>query len=116
MLQPFVESGRVRPLASTGASRAISMPNVPTMMESGIADFDLTNWYGLFAPAGTPREIVERLNAEARKAVASPELHDRLAKMGSAVVPGTPEQFAAFIRAEAPRAAEVVRRSGAKVD
>jgi tripartite-type tricarboxylate transporter receptor subunit TctC len=116
VLQPFVDSGRARPLATTGAKRSISLPNVPTMMESGAKDFDVTNWYGLFAPAGTPREIVERLNAEVRKAMDTPELKDRLAKMGSAVVPGTADEFAQFVRAEVPRAAELVRKSGAKVD
>ncbi len=116
VLQPFVESGRARPLATTGAKRSISLPNVPTMMESGAKDFDVTNWYGLFAPAGTPREIVERLNAEVRKAMETPELKERLAKMGSAVVPGTADEFAQFVRAEVPRAAELVKKSGAKVD
>lgn len=115
-LQPFVESGRARPIATTGAHRAISLPNVPTMMESGVPDFDLTNWYGVFAPAGTPKEIVDKLNAELRKAVATPELKERLTKMGSAVVPGTADEFAAFVRAEVPRAAAVVKKSGAKVD
>jgi tripartite-type tricarboxylate transporter receptor subunit TctC len=115
-LQPFVESGRVRPLATTGATRSISLPNIPTIMESGVADFDLTNWYGMFAPAGTPKEIIDRLNAEMRKAVASPELKERLAKMGSALVPGTADEFAQFIKAEAPRAAAIVKKSGAKVD
>ncbi len=116
VLQPFVESGRARPLATTGAKRSISLPNVPTMMESGAKDFDVTNWYGLFAPAGTPRDIVERLNAEVRKAMETPELKERLAKMGSAVVPGTADEFAHFVRAEVPRATELVKKSGAKVD
>jgi tripartite-type tricarboxylate transporter receptor subunit TctC len=116
VLQPFVESGRARPLATTGAKRSISLPAIPTMMESGVADYDLTNWYGLFAPAGTPREVVERLNAEVRKAMATPEISERLAKMGSSVVPGTADEFAQFIRAEVPRWAELVKRSGAKVD
>jgi tripartite-type tricarboxylate transporter receptor subunit TctC len=116
VLQPFVESGRARPLATTGARRSISLPAIPTMMESGAAEFDLTNWYGLFAPAGTPREIVDRLNAEVRKILASPEISERLAKMGSAVVPGTADEFAQFIQAEVPRWAAVVKKSGAKAD
>ncbi|NJD87134.1 MAG: tripartite tricarboxylate transporter substrate binding protein [Betaproteobacteria bacterium] len=116
VLQPFVESGRARPLATTGAVRSISLPNVPTMMESGAKDFDVTNWYGLFAPAGTPREVVERINAEVRKIMEAPEVKERLAKMGSAVVPGTADEFARFVKAEVPRAAELVKKSGAKVD
>ena len=116
VLQPFVESRRVRPLATTGAKRSISMPEVPTMMESGATDYDLTNWYGLFAPAGTPQQVVDRLNAEVRKAMADPEIKARLAKMGSAVVPGTAAEFAQFIREEVPRWSGVVKKSGAKVD
>jgi tripartite-type tricarboxylate transporter receptor subunit TctC len=116
VLQPFVEAGRVRPLATTGAKRSISLPAVPTMMESGATDFDLTNWYGVFAPAGTPKEVVDRLNVEMRRILASPEVSERLAKMGSSLVPGTADEFAQFIRAEGPRWAAVVKRSGAKVD
>ncbi len=116
VLQPFVEANRVRPLATTGAKRSISLPAVPTMMESGAVDFDLTNWYGLFAPAGTPPEIIDKLNAELRKIIASPEVSERLAKMGSAVVPGTAAEFAAFIRTEVPRWSAVVKKSNARVD
>jgi tripartite-type tricarboxylate transporter receptor subunit TctC len=116
VLQPHVAGGRVRPLATSGAKRAISMPDVPTMMESGARDFDLTNWYGLFAPAGTPPEIVNRLNAEVLKAMAAPEIKERLAKMGSAVDPLTAAEFAQFIKEEVPRWATVVKKSGAKID
>ena len=115
-LQPFVQGNRVRPLATTGARRSISLPDVPTMMESGVADFDLTNWYGLFAPAGTPKEIIDKLNHELRKVIASPEVSERLAKMGSAMVPGTADEFAQFIKAEVPRWTAVVKKSNAKVD
>lgn len=116
VLQPFVESGRVRPLATTGAKRSISLPDVPTMMESGVADYDLTNWYGLFAPAGTPKEIVDKLNGQLRKDLATPELRERLARMGSSLVPGTADEFAQFIKAEVPRWASVVKKSNARVD
>ena len=84
VLLPFVESKSVRPLATTGAKRSIALPNVPTMMESGLAGFNLTNWYGLFAPAGTPKEIVDKMNGEMRKILTTQEFKDRLAKMGSA--------------------------------
>jgi tripartite-type tricarboxylate transporter receptor subunit TctC len=89
---------------------------VPTMMESGAKDFDLTNWYGLFAPAGTPPAIVNRLNAEVLKILAEPEIKERLAKMGSAVDPLSATEFESFIRAEVPRWAAVVKKSGAKAD
>lgn len=116
VLFPFVESNRVRVIASTGATRAITLPQVPTMMESGLAGFNLTNWYGLFAPGGTPKEIVDKLNAELRKILAIPEIKERLAKMGSAPVHGSPEEFASFIKAEVPRWAEIVKKSNARVD
>jgi tripartite-type tricarboxylate transporter receptor subunit TctC len=116
VLLPFVESKSVRPLATTGATRSISLPNVPTMMESGLPGFNLTNWYGLFAPAGTPKGIVERLNDEVRKILSSSEFKDRLAKMGSAGVHGSPEDFRQFIAAEVPRWAEIVKKSNARVD
>jgi len=116
VLFPFVESNSVRPLATTGAARSISLPNVPTMMESGLAGFNLTNWYGLFAPAGTPKDIVDRLNGEVRKILSSAEFKDRLAKMGSASVHGSPEDFRQFITAEVPRWADIVKKSNARVD
>jgi tripartite-type tricarboxylate transporter receptor subunit TctC len=116
VLLPFVESKNVRPLATTGATRSISLPNVPTMMESGLTGFNLTNWYGLFAPAGAPKEIVEKLNGEVRKILSSAEFKDRLAKMGSASVYGSSEDFRQFITAEVPRWADIVKKSNARVD
>jgi tripartite-type tricarboxylate transporter receptor subunit TctC len=116
VLLPFVESNSVRPLATTGATRSISLPNVPTMMESGLAGFNLTNWYGLFAPAGTPNDIVDRLNGEVRKILSSAEFKERLAKMGSGSVHGSAEDFRLFITAEVPRWAEIVKKSNARVD
>ena len=116
VLQPHIAAGRARPLATSGSKRSISLPDVPTMMESGAKDFDLTNWYGLFAPAGTPPAIVNRLNAEVLRILAEPEIRERLAKMGSAVDPLSAADFAQFIREEVPRWATVVKKSGAKVD
>jgi tripartite-type tricarboxylate transporter receptor subunit TctC len=116
VLLPFVESKSVRPLATTGAKRSIALPNVPTMMESGLAGFNLTNWYGLFAPAGTPKQVVDRLNGEIRKILSSAEFKDRIAKMGSASVHGSAEDFRQFIAEEVPRWAEIVKKSNARVD
>ena len=116
VLLPFVESNSVRPLATTGATRSIVLPSVPTMMESGLAGFNLTNWYGLFAPAGTSKDIVDRLNGELRKILSSAEFKDRLAKMGSASVHGSAEDFRQFIKAEGPRWSDIVKKSNARVD
>jgi tripartite-type tricarboxylate transporter receptor subunit TctC len=90
---------------------------LPTIAESGLPGFDLTTWFGVFVPAGTPREIVAKLNLGIGTALASPELTERLAAMGT-VPPenNTPENFAAFVRSEAAKYAKVVKDSGAKVD
>jgi tripartite-type tricarboxylate transporter receptor subunit TctC len=116
VLLPFLESNSVRALATTGATRSITLPNVPTMIESGLAGFEVTNWYGVFAPTGTPKEIIEKLNTELHKILSAPDIRERLAKMGSAAVHGSPEDFARFIQAEVPRWADVVKKSNARVD
>jgi tripartite-type tricarboxylate transporter receptor subunit TctC len=116
VLLPFLESNGVRALATTGGTRSITLPNVPTMIESGLPGFEVTNWYGVFAPTGTPKEIVEKLNGELRKILSAPDIRERLAKMGSAAVHGSPEDFARFIQAEVPRWADVVKKSNARVD
>jgi tripartite-type tricarboxylate transporter receptor subunit TctC len=116
VILPHIKSGKVRPLATTGEKRAMSLPDVPTMNSLGFTDFEIANWYGVFVPQGTPKELVNRLNAEIRKALASPEVASKLADMGSSKVDGTPAQFAAFIEKEIPRWEMVVKKSNAKVD
>jgi tripartite-type tricarboxylate transporter receptor subunit TctC len=106
----------VHALATTGEKRAVSLPDLPTMNSLGFSDFDITNWYGVFVPKGTPKEVVSRLNDEIRKALASPEVASKLADMGSSKVDGTPEQFAAFIKKEIPRWEMLVKKSNAKID
>jgi tripartite-type tricarboxylate transporter receptor subunit TctC len=114
---PQVKAGKLRALAVTTLKRAPSVPDLPTIAESGLPGFDLTTWFGIFVPAGTPPETVAKLNAEIVKALASKELVDRLATMGT-TPPGnnTPERFAAFVRTEAAKYAQVVKSSGARVD
>ncbi len=111
-----IKQGKVRPLAVTSAQRVDDLPAVPTINESGYKGFDAVTWFGLLAPAGTPKEVVERLNAEFNKALKQPELAKRLGDEGADVAGGTPEQFAALIRDDIPRWGKVVRESGAKVD
>jgi tripartite-type tricarboxylate transporter receptor subunit TctC len=115
-LLPHVRSGRIKALAVTSLGRVPVLPDVPSLHELGLKDFDAVGWNGLLAPAGTPREIVGRLHAEVVKVLKIPEVRDGLTSQGADIVGNTPEQFAAWIRAEVKRWAEVVRVSGAKVD
>ena len=116
VIVPQLASGRIRALATTGAARSAGLPNVPTMKEQGMPGFVTENWYGLFAPAGTPAALVRRLNGALNTVLDSREARMSLDKMGSADVKGTPETFAKFIASELPLWESVVKRSGAKVD
>ena len=115
-LLPHVRSGRIKALAVTSLARIPVLPDVPSLHELGLKDFDAVGWNGLLAPAGTPREIVDRLNAEVVKVLRIAQGRDGLTSQGADIVGNTPEQFAAWIRAEVKRWADVVRVSGAKVD
>lgn len=108
--------GLVKPLATTGAQRAAAFPELPTMIESGFPGFEITNWYGVFAPSGVPQAIVDALNQAVNTALAQPDVAAKLADMGSAKVSGSAAEFARFIDAEVPRWEEVVKRSNAKLD
>jgi tripartite-type tricarboxylate transporter receptor subunit TctC len=111
-----IRNNKLRPLAVTSAKRVDDLPNVPTINESGYSGFDAVTWFGLLAPAGTPRDVVLRLNAEFNKALQNPELRKKLGDEGADPAGGTPEQFAALIRDDIPRWGKVVKESGARVD
>ncbi len=111
-----IKQGKVRALAVTSARRVDDLPDVPTINESGYKGFDAVTWFGLLAPAGTPKDVVAKLNAEFDKALKQPELAKRLGDEGADPAGGTPEQFAALIKDEIPRWGKVVKESGAKVD
>jgi tripartite-type tricarboxylate transporter receptor subunit TctC len=111
-----VRAGRVRALAVTGAKRSTSLPEVPTMIEAGVAGYEVNAWTGVIAPAGLPRPILDRLNAAVNATVKTPEVRERLVQLGSEASGGTPEEFSALIRRDSAMWAEVVRRSGAKID
>lgn len=115
-LLPHVRSGRIKALAATSLARIPVLPDVPTLHELGLKDFDAVGWNGLLAPAGTPREVVARLHTEVVRVLRIPEVRDQLTSQGADVVGNSPEEFAAWIRAEVKKWADVVRASGAKVD
>jgi tripartite-type tricarboxylate transporter receptor subunit TctC len=115
-IAPHVRAGRVRALAVTGARRAHSLPEVPTMIEAGVPGYEVNAWTGVIAPAGLPRPVLERLNAVVNATINEPATRARLAAMGSEGGGGTPEEFAALIRRDSAKWAEVVRRSGARID
>lgn len=113
---PHVRSGRLRALAVSSAQRIATLPDVPTVAESGFAGFEADQWYGVVAPAGTPAAVVARLNAEINKALALPEVAQQLAVEGAVPTPTTPQAFGELIRRELPRWAEVVRAGHVKPD
>jgi tripartite-type tricarboxylate transporter receptor subunit TctC len=111
-----VKAGKLRAFAVTTARRSEAMPDVPTMAESGLPGFDVSTWFGVFAPAGTPAAIVERVNKAFTAALQSPEMRERLARMGAEPAPTSPAEFAQFVRAELAKYEKVVKFSGARVD
>jgi tripartite-type tricarboxylate transporter receptor subunit TctC len=115
-IAPHVKAGRVRALAVTGAQRAQSLPEVPTLIEAGVPGYEVTAWTGVIAPAGLPRAVLERLNAAVNAAIAEPNTKERLAQLGSEGGGGTPEDYGALIRRDSAKWAEVIKRSGAKID
>ena len=107
---PQIRAGKLRAFAVSSAKRASSLPDVPTMQEAGFAGFDMSQWQGVLAPAGTPRPVLQRLNAEIAKAMHAPDVHERIAVQGgNEIVTGTPEEFAALIRADLERYGRLIR-------
>jgi tripartite-type tricarboxylate transporter receptor subunit TctC len=113
---PPVKQGRLKALAVTTRKRSFVAPDVPTMEEAGLPGYDITSWQALFAPAGTPKEIIARLHAETAKALKAPDVAKRLEELGLDAGGITPEELAAIIRSDIPRLGKIVRDSGAKVD
>ena len=113
---PNIKIGRVRALAVTTLKRSPLLAELPTISEQGLRGFDISTWFGIFAPAGTPPEIIARLNAETVRILHTPEMKERLVILGAEPVGNRPDEFAAFIKAEIPKYAKVVRDSGAKAD
>lgn len=115
-LLPHVKGGKMRGLALTSMKRSTLLPDMPTVSESGVKGYDASGWFGVLVPAGTPPAIVERLNAGIVKGVSTPDARARLAALGGDVATGTPEQFAAHLRAEVEKWGKVIRAIGLKAD
>jgi tripartite-type tricarboxylate transporter receptor subunit TctC len=113
-VMPFVQSQQLRALAVTSAKRLNAAPDLPTVAETGLPGYEYVTWYGVLAPAGTPRDIVSRLNAELVKIAQSPEMKQRLASEGGESVGSTPDEFAAYIKAELKASADLVRLANVK--
>ena len=115
-LVPHIQAGKLRPLAVTSRKRSALLPDVPTLAESGLPDYEAGSWYGILAPAGTPPEVVRRLNAVMVRALQQPDVVKRLAAEGAVAIGSTPEQFGAHIQSEIARVGRVVRAAGIRAD
>ncbi len=113
---PHIQSGQLRAIAVAANKRLAQLPDVPTMAEAGLPDFEVSSWNGLFAPAKTPPEIIARLHQAAVKALAAPDVREKLTAQGAETIGSTPEQFRAYIKAEIDKWGPVARASGARVD
>jgi tripartite-type tricarboxylate transporter receptor subunit TctC len=115
-LLPHIKSGKLRPIAVGTAQRIAALPDVPTVAEMGFKDFETSQWYGILAPAGTPREVVKRLQEESLKALKSNSVTARFASDGATGGGGPPEEFAAFIAQQQKTWSDIVKRAGIKPD
>ena len=112
----YLSTGKIIPLAVAAAQRFDALPDVPTTAEVGIGDAVVSNWWGLAAPAGTDKAIIDTLSAALQKALANPDAREKLAKLGFVVEPGSPEQFKASLAREAPYWKDVIEKSGVKLN
>jgi tripartite-type tricarboxylate transporter receptor subunit TctC len=113
---PHIKAGKLRGLAVVAPQRSSALPDVPTVAEAGLKDFEVTTWYGVLAPAGTPQPVVRRLNAELVKLMHAPEMKEKLTATGTEPLTSTPEEFAAYIKREIAKWGDVIRKAGVKAD
>src|SRR4030095_1380190 len=113
---PHIKAGKLRALALVAPQRSSALPEGPTVAEAGLQDFEVTTWYGILAPAGTPRPIVQRLNGALLKIMHAPEMKEKLAASGTDPLTSTPEEFGAYIKREITKWGEVIRKAGVKAD
>ena len=113
---PHIKAGKLRALAVTGAKRNKALPDVPTVAESGVKDYEAVNWYGVFMPAGVSKEIVAKVHNDVVRVLKLPEVKERFAGEGGEIVADTPDEFGAFVRKEIPKWTKVVKDAAVKVD
>ena len=113
---PLVKSGDIRAIAVTSATRSPAVPNIPTIAESGLPGFEATSWFALMAPAGMPKDVLARINAETIRVMSLPDVKEKLATLGLDAAPASPESLASLIQVETVKWAKVVKESGAKLD
>lgn len=113
---PHVRSGKVLALATTTAKRSPLAPEIPTMSEGGIKDFEMATWYGMLAPAGTPPELVAKIQRDSARALSDPETRERLTKMGVDLILNTPEEFKAYLNSEIARYTKIIKANGLKAE
>jgi len=113
---PHIKAGRLKALAVLGPKRTALLPDVPTIAESGLPGYALTNWFGLLAPAATPREIVAKIHADSVKALKEPDINKKIADLGADVVGNTPEEFGAALRAESAQWAEIIKTANIRAE
>jgi tripartite-type tricarboxylate transporter receptor subunit TctC len=113
---PYIRAGRLRPLGLAALKRSPAARDIPTLSEAGVPGFELGSWYGLLAPANTPRDIITRLHAEVVKALAAPEVRERIEGFGTVTVGNTPEQFAAQIKSDIVKWAKVARAANIRAE
>jgi tripartite-type tricarboxylate transporter receptor subunit TctC len=106
---PHIKSGRLRALAVSGAKRSSALPDIPTMQEAGVASYEAVSWYGMFAPAGTPREVITKINTDTRRMIQSAEVRQRFAAIGVEPLGSTPEYLAKYLGSEIAKWAGVVK-------
>ena len=111
-----VRAGRIRPLGITSLERSPALPDLPTVASQGYSRFEASEWYGMVAPAGTPREIVARLNRELVRIVNSPDVRARLLDLGTVIVADTPDQFGAFMKADRVKWSKVLKETGIRLE
>jgi len=113
-VMPYIEAGTLRAIATSGRKRSPALPSLPTLAEAGVTGFDYAPWYGVFAPAGTPPAVVQKIHDAVNKVISEPDIRDKLAKQGLEVSPMTREEFAALVTADLPRWAQVIKALGIK--
>ena len=113
---PQIKAGRVKALAVTSAKRATTLPEIPTVAESGVPGYEATNWYGMLAPAGTPQSIVQKLNGAVLRALRTADVNDALVRQGAEPLPSTPADFERYLKSEIAKWTTVIRQAGVRAD